>query len=332
MKLGLLGALGGLGEGVSAYGQQMTRGIDQQESDARQRSIEEWRLQKQEEYQIAREERAVATAEANAKRDADLRIKSREGAGAALEDRGFVDFKAKLGASDASDEQLREVYKTQYHDKTVGEFAGADMFDVKDSTRAREELRQLEGLGAGSGLLNTANAGVKDAVAQERQQEIAARQARLDANKEKFDSKRMELTDAQIAATTAKASGSGSGGGSRSSAGDDSPNLKNLKALHDIAIKERPKEPEAKVGSRTAREAAEQKHREALAAWEAEYGADVKAYRESLRGTPPAKSGATVKPVGGQSTKPPPAAGAVQNGYRFKGGDPSKQSNWEKVK
>jgi hypothetical protein len=34
----------------------------------------------------------------------------------------------------------------------------------------------------------------------------------------------------------------------------------------------------------------------------------------------------------GGGTVGAPRAGAIQGGYRFKGGDPSKQENWEKVR
>lgn len=60
----------------------------------------------------------------------------------------------------------------------------------------------------------------------------------------------------------------------------------------------------------------------------------IKTARDSLKtftkdvqeGNPSTKGGA------GGETKGGPAVGAVEGGYKFKGGDPSKQENWEKVK
>lgn len=44
----------------------------------------------------------------------------------------------------------------------------------------------------------------------------------------------------------------------------------------------------------------------------------------------PVKEGSTTATTPGAKPKAP-TAGEVRNGYRFKGGDPSKQSSWEKV-
>ena len=52
----------------------------------------------------------------------------------------------------------------------------------------------------------------------------------------------------------------------------------------------------------------------------------------SLFDRPELKQYAQVKPAAATTTKPAaPAAGVVQDGYRFKGGDPAKVGNWEKV-
>ena len=58
----------------------------------------------------------------------------------------------------------------------------------------------------------------------------------------------------------------------------------------------------------------------------------------SNAGTPAPKTGTAtgttppaVVPPAGQLSKAPPAVGTVIKGYRFKGGDPSKKENWDKV-
>ncbi|MGL4680957.1 MAG: hypothetical protein ACRCWC_16445, partial [Plesiomonas shigelloides] len=62
---------------------------------------------------------------------------------------------------------------------------------------------------------------------------------------------------------------------------------------------------------------------------------DSPAGRASLFDRPELKQYAQVKPTAATPTttaKPAtPTAGVVQDGYRFKGGDPAKVGNWEKV-
>jgi hypothetical protein len=55
-------------------------------------------------------------------------------------------------------------------------------------------------------------------------------------------------------------------------------------------------------------------------------------YESGMSGRPEFGKGATAGAPKAQSTSGSPAVGTVEDGHRFKGGDPSKPENWEKVK
>lgn len=147
----------------------------------RQRTLEVLR----QEHEAAAEKRKAAAQEATDKRNAEISIGAREDAEVSLRDAGFQKFKKDVGATDMSDDDLLKVYRENYHDQTVGDFAGADRYDVKESDRAKAELNSLTKRGAGSGLLNSANANVKDALTRERQATIDALNVRKQGETER---------------------------------------------------------------------------------------------------------------------------------------------------
>ena len=59
-------------------------------------------------------------------RSAAIYNKAADAAPAAGDERRFQKFKADIGQTDATEDQLRTVFKNQYNERTVGNFGGAD--------------------------------------------------------------------------------------------------------------------------------------------------------------------------------------------------------------
>jgi hypothetical protein len=85
------------------------------------------------------------------------------------------------------------------------------------------------------------------------------------------------------------------------------------KRLEEMTTSERTKLEKQNPG-KTARQLIQQEVREEL---EFEFGKDLFKGQGSKGATPSAKT--------------PPPIGTIMEGYKFKGGDPSKKENWEKV-
>lgn len=149
---------------------------------------------RQETLQILAEQRE----EKRRQRDAGDMIGASEDAEKAVSDRGFEKFKSDLGQTDASPEELRKVYESQYHDKTVGGFQGADRYDVKESEKAKERLNQLQRRGASSGLISSAFNDVKT-------EQGAERDAANRAFNERKLAEQTALQEARLAESARKA-------------------------------------------------------------------------------------------------------------------------------
>jgi hypothetical protein len=287
------GASSALEAGMKEDALNRQRVLDDQSAKARTDYAAQVELKKQEFLDRLRAQRE----EANALRDSKMQIQAQEGAESTLKDRGFADFKSKLGDSALSEAELRKLYESQYHDKTVGEFEGADQFDVKESSRASEELRQLQGLGAGSGLLNSANARVKDAKTAERQSEVDAfNRRKQEALERKWEEDRKHQTERDerrhqqtLAVVGARASSGGGSGGSDNEGMD-----KKLKAAYDVAMKNQPKPPTSVSSS------AKKAYEAQLADWEKKYGSVIQRYEEAV--------GISTPPPVTPENKPAPAA------------------------
>lgn len=169
---------------------------------------------RQETLQVLAEQRE----EKRRQRDAGDMIAASESAEKAVSDRGFEKFKSDLGQTDASPEELRKVYDAQYHDKTVGGFAGADRYDVKESEKAKERLTQLQRRGASSGLISSGYTDYKDTANRERQAEVDAFNVRKQESKEATDRARLDQqaidSERRFNSTMARIEKSGSGGSS----------------------------------------------------------------------------------------------------------------------
>lgn len=173
---GLLGALGGLGQGVAQVGQQGLQSIQREEELARQLDLEEWRMKKREQFEIDKDER-------KSKKLVDDTIKANERTDAIGDDRRFAAFKSKLGQTDATDEELRAAFNQEYNNKNLVVDGKLDtsFVDKGSSARAGDFLKATQETG-NSGLISTALKGVDDARASDKLQqdkEIAERNASI---------------------------------------------------------------------------------------------------------------------------------------------------------
>lgn len=212
----LAGFLGGLAKGgldiINTEEAQQRKIEDESRREESTMRAEERRAlaeqKRQETLQVLAEQRE----EKRRQRDAGDMIGANADAEKAVSDRGFEKFKSDLGQSDASPEELRKVYESQYHDKTVGGFAGADRYDIKESEKAKERFNQLQKRGASSGLITSGFNEYKDTVTRERQAEVDATKAAKDKveqeRKDREEERKGKVADAQIA----KLASGGSGG------------------------------------------------------------------------------------------------------------------------
>lgn len=255
MNLGMLGALGGMGKGLADVGQEMTRSIDQDERDRKHQAIEEWRMAKQEEYAIGREKRAVEAKRAEELNDAKTRIAADEKGASNLQDAEFQKFKRDLGQTDATDDQLRQVFQQQYFDKSVAPGdANTDRFNPRDSAFIKSSQDAALKMGASGGLLKQYTQDLKDQRGVERQQDVDAFNARKQSETERANRVREDQRDTQndlqarrIEAMFAKVGASGGKDGAKevlsfidNSRKELSANEANLRNIMADEIKEEP--------------------------------------------------------------------------------------------
>lgn len=285
MNLGLIGAIGGLGAGISSLGQSMMKDIESREADARQRAIDEWKLRMQEEYAIRKDERAAAAQEAMQRRDADILMRADDAAKQSLREREFERFRNDLGQTDASEAQLREVFERQYFDREVAPGdANSRRYDPANSEFSRERFRQAQHMGASSGLLKTVYDDYKLDLSLEDKEQQRERQARLDAMNERRTNALIEQGERRAAAAEASSQAAllratRSPAEGRSS-DDGEKEIKRLERRYKIAMDAKPKEP--KLSTKRARE----DYQAELARWEMDHGEAVRAYMSALQGGP----------------------------------------------
>lgn len=270
MNLGLLGALGGLGQGMAAFGQDMLKQLDARDAEAKQLALEEWRARIREEYELAREKRAEDRRRAEEQRHLDTYMVSGDRARDSLLQREFEKFKADLGATDATEDELRAVFEQQYFDRSVAPGdANSNRYNPKDSDFLREQRAQaVGGMGAPTGLISELYKLEKDTLTRERQAEEDAYKRWLDQQKMERDERRDRLneerTNAQIRALNASAERA-SRPSSSGTKQDDEPKLaprqrSELKVLEDELKAAR--EAETKAISKSQKAAAAERRQE----------------------------------------------------------------------
>jgi hypothetical protein len=123
----------------------------------------------------------VAAQEARDLRDANIYAEAEKKAPAIGEARRFEKFKADIGPTDLSEDQLREVFERQYNQKRVGAFEGADRYVERYSKQKEDVLNQIRALGGSSSAIKEARESYK-----------ATSEAEMRADKEQLDRDRLE--------------------------------------------------------------------------------------------------------------------------------------------
>jgi hypothetical protein len=212
----IAGAVGGLSNSVGSIAD------DQIKANARAKEME-----MQEQRTIAGEQRRALLQreqfefEANKKlqmqkeaeeKNAATQIKAEEAAGGIGDERRFAKFKADLGKTDATDEQLREIFKSQYDSKKlmVADKVEAPYVD-KGSDRAGDVVTALKQQGASSGLIKSAMDAQRMQLGDEQKAADFALKERRQTETERSNEAREDLRLKQISAAIAKSNGGGSG-------------------------------------------------------------------------------------------------------------------------
>lgn len=349
MGMGMLFA-GALTGGANAVGQLADDAIKQRERDqVRQQSIMERR------NELLFEMKAKADMARQGELEDAQKFDSATGRAEKVgDDRRFAKFRDDLratgGGEGMSEEQLREVFNSQYNNKQSTTEAGGTRYMEPESRAKADVLDELRKGGASGGLLKTAR---EDLTNTQRAEQQARSEALKGKQLEQRDRQFAERLDQQamladernrvtLEAADRRSSRGGDGGGSE-------PKIRSTKTNADgevIAV--------MSDGSTRPLGIQDQAYAKNLANMVQKMREDSK-YRkmdedELMAIARQRLSGSSAKPTSqedgktaGQkstvkdnstSSKPAikaPATGTVQSGYRFKGGDPSKQTNWEKV-
>jgi hypothetical protein len=170
------GALGGLGESIQYQAQVGMQNDALEARDTRQTKLRE-------ELEAKRMETIEANKVKTDERNAAIYIKAADAAPAAGDERRFQKFKTDIGQTDATEDQLRTVFKNQYNQRQVGNFGGADRYVDPASANSQDIVGELRKNAAPATMIMSAQ--------KDHQSQLAAeRQATLDAfNGRKLDAK-----------------------------------------------------------------------------------------------------------------------------------------------
>ena len=222
--MGLLGAMAGLGKGLSMVAEDNLRGIQRNEeaaaSDERQRRLAEWKMKMEQEYAIDKENRQAAQKQAEEKRFADTADKVDTRSKEIGTDRRFQKFlqdgKQAGYFEGMSTEQVKEVFDQTYDDKRVNAQEGGDRYQDKTlAVKADDYVKAARETG-NPGLLTQALNDRKTAIGQDNTNATNAFKEREAKRKEEADRVREEQRDEQLAiqnkSVTAAIARSGSSG------------------------------------------------------------------------------------------------------------------------
>lgn len=182
----------GIGRGIadagSTFGNAMMRGIEEERRTAAEMAREERLIAREEEREQRKEERL----EAVAKKDADIFAEAEKAAPGIGQQRRFEQFKKDVGQTDMSDEELRGVFESQYDQRRVGQFEGADRYLERYSKQKEDVLNEIRRRGGSSGLINQATNVYKSTLEAERASDRLAFDERKDERRAETESKKLE--------------------------------------------------------------------------------------------------------------------------------------------
>ena len=146
-------------------------------------------------------------------RNAAIYLKAADAAPAAGDERRFQKFKADIGQTDATEDQLRTVFKNQYNERTVGNFGGADRYVDPESASRMDIVNELRKSAAPATMVRSAQDDYKAQLGAERQAQADATKQRGQDLKEAGDKEDRKIDSRRVDAMFARIS---SGGGSSS--------------------------------------------------------------------------------------------------------------------
>ena len=143
-------------------------------------------------------------------RNAAIYLKAADAAPAAGDERRFQKFKADIGQTDATEDQLRTVFKNQYNQRVVGNFGEADRYTDPASANSQDIVSELRKNAAPATMIVSAQKDHQSLLDAERKATIDALSLRRQENKEADDKEGRHLEARRIEALAARGSGGSS--------------------------------------------------------------------------------------------------------------------------
>ena len=200
--MSMLGALAGLGKGLSMLGEDNLKAIQRSEESAiaedRQKRIAEWQAKMHQEYKIDDEERATERKRNEEKQLSDADDAARARSKEIGTDRRLDDFKSKLGQTDATPEELKEAFKS-YDNKAIqaGDKVDTQFVDKRRADAAGDYVKAARE-GGNTGLLSQAKQERDAAIRQDSEDMKDQRGREETARKESRDDARHEEAMARV--------------------------------------------------------------------------------------------------------------------------------------
>lgn len=177
----------GIGKGIADAGQSFAQaGMKQLEMDRQDERdvLREERLLKRQE---ALDELKATREETKLRKDADIYSQAEQNAPAIGDQRRFDKFKSDVGQTDASEEELRNIFNESYNQKKVGNSEGSDRYVERYSKQKEDVLNEIRRLGGSSSAIKEGRESYKATV-----------EAETRADKEAIERKRVDQQDRRL--------------------------------------------------------------------------------------------------------------------------------------
>jgi hypothetical protein len=158
-----------------------------------------------EERAIRGEERKDARIEAAAQKDAKIYADAEQAAPGIGEQRRFDKFKSDLGQTDMPEEDVRKVFESQYDQRKVGDFEGADRYVEKYSRQKEDVLNEIRRAGGSSAAIKEARESYRATVDAERAFEKEAIDRRREDRKDALAAQTANYQTGMVSAAMARA-------------------------------------------------------------------------------------------------------------------------------